>query len=123
MEIQTSLSKRIANVLIERKVSKRKAQMEEEKAYTPKVDPKVKVLDQIYECINDEETSQCLEHLYKLTNLLHLGDEVSFDLPEEHLKEHEENYEDQGDHDMPHVKNEKEEESPEDRQEGDEVES
>lgn len=77
-----SLNKRIASVLIEKAKTKRQAQMEMEREQKPKEDPKVKLLDHLYECLSDEDCKGAMECLHKLTSSLKLEDEVSFDMPE-----------------------------------------
>ena len=98
-----SLQKRIANVLVSNaKTKKRKAQMDMEKQ-VPKVDPKVKILDKCYEALSDEDCASALDCLYKLTTNLHLADDVSFDIPEDHDEEGDDDkhgFSEEGDHEF-----------------------
>lgn len=100
-----SLNKRIAAVLIKKSdTKKRKAQMDIDKMQMEKhVDPKIKILDHMYESLSDQDCDAALECLYKLTTQLKLADDVSFDIPEEH-EEHDSS--DVGDHEFrsPHEK-------------------
>jgi hypothetical protein len=98
-----SLNKRIAAVLIKKSdTKKRKAQMDMDKMQMEKkkVDPKIKLLDHMYEALADEDVSSALDCLYKLTSQLHLEDEVSFDIPEEHREESDDNSFPEGDHEF-----------------------
>jgi hypothetical protein len=101
-----SFNKRVAAVLIKRtETKKRKAQMDMQKMQEEKkVDPKIKILDHMYETLSDEDCSSALDCLYKLTSQLHLEDEVSFDIPEDH-DEHSEHDDssDEGDHEFRNV--------------------
>lgn len=76
------LTKRVAEVLNQKKT--RKAQ-EQQMLGMPEKDPRVELLDHLYENLSDEDTEQALNTLYKLTSAMDLQDDVAFEvLNEEH---------------------------------------
>lgn len=119
--MSTNLSKRIAQALTEANRNKRRAQKEESGMDGPppreheQKDPKVKILDELYDCVQNQDCDKASSLIGKLTKALHLEEEVAFEVQDEEEDEPMEHEDKPSKHHPPfgrHHKEESEEEEP-----------